>query len=117
MHMHHRHGSAIQKRLTIDSKQPNHRSGSRIQAWAREAGFDPDKIVKGASADVHATPEKRHRLARIMVERIKQGGHREKYVKLGASEEVNTIVGDWKKWVDDPDAWWCVINCEVVCQV
>jgi SAM-dependent methyltransferase len=97
---------------------PNHRSGSRVHVWAREAGFDPSKIVKRASADVHATPEQREKLGGIMVGRIEEGGHREKYLSLGASEEeIDAIVRDWKSWVQDVDAWWGMFNCEVVCEV
>ena len=52
-----------------------------------------------------------------MVGRIEEGGHREKYLKLGASEEeVDTIVRDWKTWMEDGDAWWGMFNCEVVCE-
>ncbi|KAF3040383.1 hypothetical protein E8E11_004831 [Didymella keratinophila] len=82
-----------QDRPDVHPHPPNHRTGSRVHVWAREAGFDSNKIVKGASVDVHATPEKRETLGRIMVGRIENGGHREKYLKLGASEEeVDTIM-------------------------
>lgn len=106
------------QRPDVHPHPPNHRTGSRVHVWAREAGFDPGKIIKGASADVHATPEKRERLGRIMVGRIEEGGHREKYIKLGATEEeIDTIVSDWERWVEDVDAWWGMFNCEVVCEV
>jgi ubiquinone/menaquinone biosynthesis C-methylase UbiE len=105
-------------RPDVHPHPPNHRTGSRVHVWAREAGFDPTKITKGASAEVHATPEQREKLGRIMVGRIDEGGHREKYLKLGASEEeVDSIVRDWKKWVEDVDSWWGMFNCEVVCEV
>ncbi|KAF3034387.1 hypothetical protein E8E12_002589 [Didymella heteroderae] len=106
------------ERPDVHPHPPNHRSGSRVHVWARQAGFDPDKITKGASADVHASPEQRERLGRIMVGRIEEGGHREKYLKLGASEdEVDQIARDWKRWVEDVDAWWGMFNCEVICEV
>ncbi|KAJ4367969.1 hypothetical protein N0V86_009810 [Didymella sp. IMI 355093] len=107
-----------QERPDVHPHPPNHRSGSRIQVWAREAGFEPDKITKRASTDVHATPEQRQKIGKIMIARIEEGGHREKYKKLGASEEeVDAIVRDWGVWMEDVDAWWCSVNCEVVCEV
>lgn len=108
---------AWSKSPDVHPHPPNHRSGSRVHVWAREAGFDASRIVKGASAEVHAKREERERLGRIMVGRIEEGGHREKYLKLGATEdEVDAIVQDWKAWVQDVDAWWGMFNCEVVCE-
>jgi ubiquinone/menaquinone biosynthesis C-methylase UbiE len=95
---------------------PNHRSGSRIHVWAREAGFDPERIVKEASVQVMATREKREFLAGAMMGRIEKAGHREKFVKLGATEEeVDAILRDLKIWRDDVDGWYAVMNCEVIC--
>jgi ubiquinone/menaquinone biosynthesis C-methylase UbiE len=95
---------------------PNHRAGSRIHAWAREAGFDPERIIKDASVQVMATREKREFLAGAMIGRIEKAGHREKFVKLGATEEdVDAMLRDLKIWRDDVDGWYAVMNCEVIC--
>ena len=45
---------------------PSHRSGSRVQAWPREAGFDPGLITKDASVDVNANPGQRERYGSVM---------------------------------------------------
>lgn len=60
--------------LIIAPRPPNHRSGSRIHVWAREAGFDPAKITKGASAQVYSTADEKKFLAGVMAARIEQGG-------------------------------------------
>jgi SAM-dependent methyltransferase len=97
---------------------PNNRAGSRIHVWAREAGFDPDRIIKDASVTVMATQEKRDFLADVMIARIEKAGHREKFVKLGATDvEINGIVKDLRLWKDDKDGWYAVMNCEVICPV
>jgi ubiquinone/menaquinone biosynthesis C-methylase UbiE len=95
---------------------PNHRAGSRIHVWAREAGFEPERIVKDASVQVIATQEKRDFLGGMMVKRIEDAGQRGKFVALGATEEdVDMMVRDLKVWRDDVDGWYSIMNCEVVC--
>jgi SAM-dependent methyltransferase len=97
---------------------PNNRAGSRIHVWAREAGFDPDRMIKDASVIVMATQEKRSFLADVMIARIEKAGHRAKFVKLGATnEEIDGVVRDLEMWRDDVDGWYAIMNCEVVCFV
>lgn len=58
------------------------------------------------------------RFGEVMIKRTEEGGHRSKSRKLEASEEeVSAMVGDWGVWVEDTDAWWCMVNCEVACEV
>ncbi|KAF1851825.1 S-adenosyl-L-methionine-dependent methyltransferase [Cucurbitaria berberidis CBS 394.84] len=94
----------------------NHRSGSYVHVWARQAGFDPAKIKKGAGVHTLATPEERKFLAGVMVGRIEQAGHREKFLDLGATkEEVDEMVRAWREWEEDVDGWVANVNSEVVC--
>ncbi|PSN63690.1 putative ubiE/COQ5 methyltransferase [Corynespora cassiicola Philippines] len=93
-----------------------HRSGSLVHKWAREAGFGVGGMVKGAGVELHASEEERRFYRDIMVGRIEEGGHREKYMKLGATkEQVDMMVADFKRWADDVDGWHAVLQCEVVC--
>jgi hypothetical protein len=81
---------------------PNNRAGPRVHVWAREAGFDPDRIIKDASVTVMATQEKKDYLADKMIARIETAGHRAKFVKLRATdEEVDGIVKGLRLWKDD----------------
>lgn len=94
---------------------PEHRSGSMVQAWARQAGFDPLKIEKSAQVTMYSTPEERQTFAGNMIARVEQGGHRQKYEALGASkEDVDTIVRDLERWRDDVDAMHLIVQIEVV---
>ncbi|KAH7406677.1 S-adenosyl-L-methionine-dependent methyltransferase [Phaeosphaeria sp. MPI-PUGE-AT-0046c] len=95
---------------------PNHRSGSLVHVWAREAGFDPEKIVKGASVELGSTKEKRNVFADNMLARFENVEWREKWSKLGAStDELETVVRDLKRWKEDVDSWYAITNCETVC--
>jgi ubiquinone/menaquinone biosynthesis C-methylase UbiE len=95
---------------------PNHRAGSRVHVWAREAGFEAERMVKGASVQVIATREKREFLAGMMVKRIEEAGQRGKFVGMDATEEeVDGMVRDIKVWRDDVDGWYSIMNCEVIC--
>lgn len=96
---------------------PNHRSGSLVHIWARQAGFDPLKITKDARVQLYATPEDRALFAGMMVGRIEHAGHKEKYLKLGATEEeIRCIVEDFKKWAEDVDGWSAMLHCETICR-
>lgn len=48
-----------EERPDVHQHPPNHRSGSMIQALARQVGSNPRKVVKDASMEVYATPEER----------------------------------------------------------
>jgi SAM-dependent methyltransferase len=92
-----------------------HRSGSMVHVWAREAGFDGLKIEKSARVTMYSTPEERAMYAGNMIARIEQGGHRQKYETLGATqEEVDIMVRDLRRWRDDVDAVHHIVQYEVV---
>ncbi|OAG04993.1 HbrB-domain-containing protein [Paraphaeosphaeria sporulosa] len=91
---------------------PDHRSGSMIHVWAREAGFDPLKIEKSARVTMYSTPEERKVYAGHMIARMEQGGHRQKYEALGASkEDVDLMVRDLERWREDPDGVHHIVHC------
>lgn len=95
---------------------PNHRSGSLVHMWAREAGFDPKKIIKGASVELGGTKEKRDVFADNMLGRFENAEWRAKWINMGASDqEIATVVRDMKRWKGDVDSWYAIINCETVC--
>lgn len=95
--------------------EPGHRGGSLVQVWAREAGFDPLKIEKSARVTVYGTPQEKERYAENMMARIREGGHKKKYMDLGASEEdVDLILKDLEAWRDDPDGVHWIVQFEMV---
>ena len=86
-----------------------------MHVWGREAGFEPERMIKGARAVVGATEEERRAFAEPMIGRILTGGTGEKFMQMGASsEQVQIIVEDFRKWMEDVDGWFCAVNCEVI---
>jgi hypothetical protein len=98
--------------------EQKHRSGSLVHRWAREAGFDPHKIVKGAKVTLYATPHDREFYADNMIGRLKEAGHGDKFLELGATrEEVEIMARDWQRWRDDVDGWGAILQCETICWI
>lgn len=94
---------------------PKHRGGSRVHVWAREAGFDGSRIEKSARVTVHSTREEREGWAGTLIARIEQGGHRQKYKEVGATdEEVDMIVRDVTRWKSDVDGMFWIVQFEVL---
>lgn len=58
---------------------PAHHGGSMVHVHAREAGFDASKIEKGGKVTVYGTESERRAYATIMINRIEEGGHGQKY--------------------------------------
>ncbi|KAF1996206.1 hypothetical protein P154DRAFT_580134 [Amniculicola lignicola CBS 123094] len=71
---------------------PNTRTGSMIHVWMREAGFDVEKVVKGAGTEVHPSKEARRRWVDAGIGRLVDEGVRKRYVDLGATGEALEFV-------------------------
>ncbi|KAF1963083.1 S-adenosyl-L-methionine-dependent methyltransferase [Byssothecium circinans] len=112
------HGKAPEgyERPDMPPFAPGHRGGSLVHVWAREAGFDPKRMEKGAKVQVFSTEEERRVYGVRMVGRITEAGHGERFKELGATEEeVREMVRAWKEWEEDVDGWHGIVHCEVVC--
>ncbi|KAF2017451.1 S-adenosyl-L-methionine-dependent methyltransferase [Aaosphaeria arxii CBS 175.79] len=97
---------------------PGHRAGILIHVWAREAGFEVQKMVKGAGVELKATEDERKRHAENLIGRFERGEHREKWKRLGASDEdIDTVIRDVKAWRDDVDGWYAILQGQVICGV
>ncbi|KAF2462967.1 methyltransferase type 11 [Lindgomyces ingoldianus] len=95
-----------------------HRAGCLLPAWAREAGCDPEKMVKGAATTVYATMEERRRFSEGLSGRIENAGMGGKFRGLGASEEeVGAMVRDLKAWAEEVDGWFGILQVQVICWV
>lgn len=58
---------------------PGHRGGSLIHVWARQAGFDPVKIIKSAGVSLYTSEAERKWFCESYVRRLEQGGAAEKF--------------------------------------
>jgi hypothetical protein len=51
-----------------------------------------------------------------LIGRVENAGWREKFMKLGATEEeVDAVISDLKKWEEDVDGWHAIMQCETIC--
>ncbi|ORY07945.1 methyltransferase type 11 [Clohesyomyces aquaticus] len=97
---------------------PGHRAGVMVHFWARQAGFDPEKMERADEVQVWATKEDRKWFSEGLWGRIEKGGQGEKFRELGASEEdVDMMIKDLKAWADDVDGWHGQIQCQIICRV
>ncbi|OCK76894.1 putative ubiE/COQ5 methyltransferase [Lepidopterella palustris CBS 459.81] len=97
---------------------PVYRNGSMMHAWARKAGFDPDKIMKGASTTVYASEEERKWWGMLHAERVEMSDVGRKFREAGASDsELVQMVEALREWGNDVDGWYALMQCEIICRV
>lgn len=96
--------------------QPGHRSGALVHVWAREAGFEVEKMIRGVGSEVRASPEERKWWASIGKGRLQaeeEGSTRGKWKKLGATDEdIDTVIRDLENWAEDEDGWYAQLHTE-----
>ncbi|KAF1983747.1 S-adenosyl-L-methionine-dependent methyltransferase [Aulographum hederae CBS 113979] len=92
------------------------RTGLQVHAWAREAGFS--NITPGFGKEVHWGEEDRIETADTFVARLETSKEiKESYLKAGASEEgLAEIIRDLRRWKEDPDGLWVLVQAEVICR-
>jgi SAM-dependent methyltransferase len=91
-------------------------AGRRLSSWVREAGFDPDGIVVGASTWCYATPEERAWWSQLWAERCVSSGFARAALAHGLADEVALEqLGDaWREWGETEDGWFVVLHGEVL---
>ncbi|KAF2116885.1 S-adenosyl-L-methionine-dependent methyltransferase [Lophiotrema nucula] len=94
--------------------QLSDKGGSMMHVFAREAGFEPKKMAKGAGAEVHAGEEEARFFGLHMLGRVE--GSTEQYKALGATDqEIDLMKRDLKAWAEDVDAWFAILQAELIC--
>lgn len=86
-----------------------------MHGWARQAGFDRDKMIVTGSGSPACTREEREFTADIHMSRLK-GAVGEKIRELGLVDDrqVEEMIKDMEKWRDHVDGWYVVWQCEVI---
>ena len=89
-------------------------AGRRLIAWARAAGFET--ITPSASTWCFATPEDRRWWGELWSQRVRQSALAAQAVDYGLADEAElAAVGRaWIDWSEHPDAWFAVVNGEVL---
>jgi ubiquinone/menaquinone biosynthesis C-methylase UbiE len=89
-------------------------AGRRLKSWALAAGFTD--LTCTASAWCFASADERAWWAGTWAQRVTESALAEQAVAAGISSaaELADIAGGWRTWADAPDAWFAVLNAEIV---
>ena len=92
-------------------------SGRYIHVWAREAGFDREKIRKSAGSWCFSSPAERAYWGGSMEGRAKSSGLSKTAVEegLATQEELNQMAQGWRTFTEDEDGWFAVLHAEILC--
>lgn len=92
-------------------------AGRRLLAWAHEAGFTD--VTPSASVWCFATEADRAWWGGSWAERVTTSALAEQALGRGlATQEELDVMGDaFQRWAAHPDAWFTVLNGEILCRV
>ncbi|WP_328967725.1 methyltransferase domain-containing protein [Streptomyces sp. NBC_00239] len=91
-------------------------AGRRLRAWAREAGFTD--IASSATSWCFASAEERAWWSGLWADRTTDSAYGELAVSGGHATRagLDGIAAAWRAWGADPDAWFAVLNGEILCR-
>lgn len=91
-------------------------AGRRLRAWAREAGFTD--VTCSATAWCYATPEETAWWSALWADRTTASAYADIAVRGGhaTAGALDAIAGAWHAWGAHPDAWFSVLNGELLCR-
>ncbi|WP_371675807.1 methyltransferase domain-containing protein [Streptomyces sp. NBC_01276] len=92
-------------------------AGRRLRAWAREAGFTD--LTCSATAWCYATPEETAWWSALWADRTTASAYADVAVRGGhaTASGLASIAEAWHAWGAHPDAWFSVLNGELLCRV
>ncbi|WP_078910351.1 class I SAM-dependent methyltransferase [Streptomyces sp. NRRL S-87] len=94
-------------------------AGRRLLSWARAAGFADADITSTATAWCFATPEERTWWSELWADRTTASSYAAVAVASGhaTQQHLAEIAAGWRTWGAAPDAWFSVLNGEILCRV
>lgn len=97
--------------------EPN--AGRHLHAWAREAGFDPAKIVKSAGTWCYSSREEVAWWSDLWAERTLKSSFAQTSLEggLATQADLEEIAEAWREWGKEEDAWFVVLHGEILCTV
>ena len=88
-------------------------AGSRLLAWARQAGFT--EVTASASTWCYATPADRAWQSTTWAQRsLTSFGPQAVELGLASSTDLKTMAQAWRQWGGSEDAWFVVVHGEVI---
>ncbi|MFD9335405.1 methyltransferase domain-containing protein [Streptomyces sp. NPDC060028] len=91
-------------------------AGRRLRSWARAAGFTD--IASSATAWCYATAEETAWWSALWADRTTASAYADITTRGGhaTAAELARIAAAWRTWGAEPDAWFSVLNGEVLCR-
>ncbi len=89
-------------------------AGRRLVAWSREAGFEA--VTPSASAWCFATAADRRWWGQLWSERVQESALAVHAIEYGIADgaDLARLGQVWIDWSEHPDAWFAVVNGEVI---
>jgi ubiquinone/menaquinone biosynthesis C-methylase UbiE len=89
-------------------------AGRRLKSWALAAGFA--ELTCTASAWCFASADERSWWAGTWAQRVTESAMAEQALATGISTpaELADLAAGWRTWAQEPDAWFAVLNAEIV---
>ncbi|MFI5618974.1 class I SAM-dependent methyltransferase [Streptomyces sp. NPDC051567] len=94
-------------------------AGRRLRAWARAAGFTAAEVTSSATAWCYATEAETAWWSRLWADRTTASAYADIAVRGGHATpgELAAVAAAWHTWGAAPDAWFSVLNGEILCRV
>ncbi|MFE9934405.1 methyltransferase domain-containing protein [Streptomyces sp. NPDC005533] len=91
-------------------------AGRRLRAWAREAGFT--EVTASATSWCFATPEEAAWWSSLWADRTTASAYAARATGGGhaSASDLAAAAEAWRTWGADADAWFSVLNGEILCR-
>ena len=90
--------------------------GRHLRHWAHRAGFD--EVSSSGSAWCYADDTDRQWWGGLWADRVVASGFAEQALDRGFADasQLAALEQGWREWAADPDAWFAVLNGEILCR-
>lgn len=94
-------------------------AGRRLLAWSRQAGFEAKQITCTANAWCFSTPEERAWWGNLWADRLVQSNFAPSAINKGIAtmDEIRKASQTWRDWAVVDDAWFALLQGEIICAV
>ncbi|KAJ3182412.1 hypothetical protein HDU87_008576 [Geranomyces variabilis] len=94
-------------------------AGRRLHAWARAAGFEPAKIAKSSSTWTYSTEAEVAWWSNLWAERTLASDFAKTALanRVATKEQLEAVSRTWKEWGTSEDAWFVMLNGEIIARV
>lgn len=90
--------------------------GRHLRHWAHAAGFE--EVISTASVWCYTDQTDRRWWGGLWADRVVDSGFAEQALSAGFADaaQLQALADGWREWAAGPDAWFAVLNGEVLCR-